>query len=159
MNFTPIATVPPRAGTGGVRWVDSTVAAGTTYTYRVAATSAAGPSPYSNNATVIVPPAPAVPTSLLALNGPNGPGNTRTVNLRWTASSTDVTQFKIQRATNPGFAGPSLVTTNVSALARTLTQTGLAPNTAYYFRIRAENGPYVWSAWLNATPFPITTNP
>ncbi len=59
VNFAPIATVAPRAGTGNVRWVDTTVAAGTTYTYRVAATSAAGPSAYSNNATVTVPPVPA----------------------------------------------------------------------------------------------------
>jgi FtsP/CotA-like multicopper oxidase with cupredoxin domain len=158
VNFAPIATVPARAGTGPVKWNDTTVTAGTTYTYRVAATSVAGPSPYSNSATVAVPPVPAAPTSFTAANGPSAPGNRRSVILNWTASSVNVTQFTIQRATNPGFTGPSLVTMVAPASARTLTQTGLARNTAYYFRIRADNGP-VSSSWVNATPFPIVTLP
>ena len=158
VNFAPIATVAPRAGTGGVKWTDNTVVAGGTYTYRVAATSVAGSSPYSNLATVAVPVIPPAPTSFTAANGPSGPSNTRSVILNWTADSTNVTQFTIQRATNPGFTGPSLVTMVAPASARRLTQTGLARNTAYYFRIRADNGP-VSSTWLNATPFPIITRP
>lgn len=158
VNFAPVATVAPQAGTGTVKWIDNTVTAGVTYTYRVAATSVAGSSPYSNNATIAVPFLPPVPTSFTAARGPSGRNNTRSVILNWTADSTHVTQFTIQRATNPGFTGPSLVTMAASASARTLTQTGLARNTAYYFRIRAENGS-VWSTWLNATPFPIITAP
>jgi FtsP/CotA-like multicopper oxidase with cupredoxin domain len=156
VNFSPVGTTPP--GTGNIKWVDTAVTPGTTYTYRVLATSAVGPSAYSNTAQVVVPPAPAVPTSLTAVNGANPPNNTRIVILNWTANTTNVTSFTIQRATNPGFTA-GLVTYSSPATAFTRTVTGLARNTAYYFRIRANNGPYVWSAYLNATPFPIVTNP
>ena len=37
--------------------------------------------------------------------------------------------------------------------------TGLNRNTTYYFRIRVNNGTFVFTAYVNATPFPITTNP
>ncbi len=109
VNFAPIATVAPRAGTGSVKWVDTTVATGTIYTYRVAATSAAGPSAYSNTATVTMPAGPAMPTSFTAVNGPNGPNNTRRVILTWTGNPTNVTCWTIQRATNSSFTGASLV--------------------------------------------------
>ena len=51
-----------------------------------------------------------------------------------------------------------LNTITVGAAVRTLAQTGLARNTSYFYRIRANSG-VVSSAWLNATPLPITTNP
>ncbi len=69
-----------------------------------------------------------------------------------------MTGFTIQRATNTTFTS-GVNTANVAANLTTLTQTGLSRNTNYYYRIRANNGTLVFSAWVNATPFPILTNP
>jgi hypothetical protein len=68
-----------------------------------------------------------------------------------------VTGFTIQRSTNAAFTA-GLNTVNVAPGVRTLQQTGLARNTSYFYRIRANNG-LVSSAWVTATPLPITTNP
>ncbi|MBP1599383.1 MAG: hypothetical protein H6Q05_4760, partial [Acidobacteria bacterium] len=35
----------------------------------------------------------------------------------------------------------------------------LNPSTQYWFRIRANNGAIISTVWVNATPFPIRTNP
>ena len=45
-----------------------------------------------------------------------------------------------------------------AANAKSLNVTGLNRATTYYFRIRANNG-ITSSAWVNAVPFPIVTNP
>jgi len=97
-------------------------------------------------------------SNLAAVNGPNGPGNNRRVILTWTDNSGNETGFTIQRATNATFTS-GLSSVQVGAGVTTLTQSGLNRNTRYWYRIRANNGPYVSSAWTNATPFPITTNP
>lgn len=156
--FTPIATAPARNGTGGVTYLDTTVIPGNSYAYRVAATNVAGPSAYTNTATVVIPAVPAAPGSLTAANGPNGNGNNRTVILSWQDLSNNETGFTIQRATNATFTA-GLTTTNVAANTTTLTQTGLSRNTQYWYRIRANNGAIISSAWMNAAPFPIRTNP
>ena len=78
--------------------------------------------------------------------------------LTWSDNSSNETGFTIQRATNALFT-QGLTTANVGANVTTLTQTGLTPNTQYWFRIRANNGTIIFTGWVNATPFPITTNP
>jgi FtsP/CotA-like multicopper oxidase with cupredoxin domain len=155
------ATLPARtSGNATVTMTDTTIAAGaavTTYSYRVTAINAAVQSAYSNVASADVPILPAVPTSFTAANAANS-GGQRNVTLTWAADTTNVTGFTIQRSTNATFAN-GVTTTNVASTATTLTVSGLSRNTAYYFRIRANNGAVVSSAWLPATPSPITTNP
>lgn len=158
VTFTQIATAPARNNTGNVAYVDTTALPGLTYTYRIAALNLAGLSGYSNLAAVTVPPVPAAPSDFTAVNGPDGGGNSRSVVLTWVDWSNNETGFTIQRATNATFTS-GLNTTTVAANATTLTQTGLSRSTTYYYRIRANNGSFVSSAWVNATPFPITTNP
>ncbi len=155
--FNQIAVAPARNNTGNVTFVDNTVTPDATYNYRVAAINLAGWSAYSNLAIVAVPAAPVAPASFRASNGPNGGGNNRTVILNWVDLSNNETSFTIQRATNAAFTA-GLNTATVAANATTLTQTGRSRNTNYYYRIRANNG-LVSSAWVNATPLPITTNP
>ncbi|CAG0990120.1 multicopper oxidase domain-containing protein [Geobacter sp.] len=160
VNFTRIALVPARNNTGNVTFVDTAMAASVTntYTYKVAAINLAGAA-YSGTISVIGPAVPAAPGSFTAANGTNGTGNNRTVNLSWVDNSGTVeTGFTIQRATNATFTA-GLNTTNVGANTTSLIQTGLNKNTQYYYRIRANNGAIVSSAWVNATPFPIRTNP
>ncbi len=159
--FVRIAVAPARNNTGSVTYVDTTVAAGatdTTYTYRVAALNAAGLSAYAVSNTVLVPAIPVAPSNLTAANGPNGNGNSRSVILNWIDNSNNETGFTIQRATNATFTS-GLNTANVGAGVQTLTQTGLARNTQYWYRIRANNGAIISSVWVNAAPFPIRTNP
>jgi len=156
--FTQITTVPPRNNTGSVAYVDTTIVPGNNYAYRVAATNVAGNSTFATSATVVVPAVPNAPANLTAANGPNGNGNNRTVILTWQDLSNNETGFTIQRATNATFTA-GLTTTNVAADTTTLTQTGLSRNTQYWYRIRANNGAIISSAWVNAAPFPIRTNP
>jgi FtsP/CotA-like multicopper oxidase with cupredoxin domain len=157
VNFTQIATAPARANTGNVTYTDTSIQPGATYTYRVAAVNIAGASLYSNLAAVPVPAMPAAPSNFTAVNVPTTT-NQRTVTLTWTDNSNNETGFTIQRATNSTFTS-GLSTVTVAANVVTLTQTGLNRNTAYYFRIRANNGAIIVSGWVNATPSPITTLP
>lgn len=156
--YSQIATAPARNNTGNVTFVDTTVTTGATYTYRVAAMNLAGRSAYSNLAAVPVPVMPATPASFTAVRGPNGNGNNRSVILNWVHSGANETGFTIQRATNATFTA-GLNTTAVAAASRTLTQTGLSRNTNYYYRILANNGAIISSAWVSAAPLPILTAP
>lgn len=158
--FAQIATAPALAGTGSVTFVDTTVTAlatNSTYIYRVAAVNSGGNSAFATSAAITVPGIPAAPSNFTAANGPGGRNN-RTVVLNWTDNSNNETGFTIQRATNAAFTA-NLTTVNVAANTTTSLQTGLVRNTAYYFRIRANNGAIIFSAWVNASPFPITTIP
>jgi len=161
INFVQIATAPARNNTGNVTFIDTTVTASSspiTYSYRVAAFNGAGLSAFTNIASVLMPAMPATPSSFKVANGPNGNGNSRSVILTWVANTANVTGFTIQRATNSTFTS-GLNTVTVGASATTLTQTGLSRNTNYYFRIRANNGTIIITGWVNATPFPVLTNP
>jgi FtsP/CotA-like multicopper oxidase with cupredoxin domain len=153
--FTEIGPAPARANTGGVTFLDTGVALGNTYAYRVAATTATDSSAFSNTATVTVD-VPAAPTNLAATNGPNQ-GNNRRVVLNWTDNANNESGFTIQRATNAGFT-TGLSTVTVGANVQTYTASGLSRNTGYFFRIRADNV-FGSSAWVVATPSPILTNP
>jgi len=157
VTFVQIGTAPARNNTGNVTFVDATAPTGLTSTYRVAAVNIAGTSAFSNSAAVPVPAMPAAPSSLTAANGPNGGGNSRSVILNWTDNASNETGFTIQRATNAAFTS-GLNTATVGANVTTLTQTGLSRNTSYYYRIRANNGTFVFTAWVIATPLPIVTN-
>jgi hypothetical protein len=161
INFSTIGTFGASAGIGAtVVAADATVMPSfvdVTYTYRVAANNTAGNSSFSNTAAAFVPAQPAAPSNLIAVNGPNK-NKARSVVLVWSDNSNNETGFTIQRATNALFT-QGLTTTNVAANVTTLTQTSLSSNTQYWYRIRANNGTFIFTAWVNATPFPIRTNP
>ena len=153
MTFTVLVTVAARTNTGSVSYTDPSVAPGITYTYRVAAVNAAGPSAYSNTAVVTVPQPPAAPSNLAATAALKS-GKVR-VTLTWVDNATNETGFTIQRATNATFTA-NLVSASVGANTTTYTTGTLARSTPYYFRIQAINGAGQ-STWVNATPFPIIT--
>ncbi|HWR66422.1 MAG TPA: multicopper oxidase domain-containing protein [Bellilinea sp.] len=159
--FSTIGTFAASAGTGNiVATVDATIMptfTDVTYAYRVAATNPGGTSTFSNTSVVTVPALPLAPSNLLAVNGPNK-NKARSVVLVWSDNSGNETSFTIQRATNALFT-QGLTSTIVGANVTTLTQTGLTRNTQYWYRIRANNGSFIFTNWVNATPYPITTNP
>jgi hypothetical protein len=157
-TFTLIATLPALTGTGAVTYTDTiaTSTSNVTYTYRVRAGNVFF-SNYSNLVGVTVPALPVVPTNFTVVNGPNG-NRSRSVILNWIDNSSNETGFTIQRATNSLFT-QGLTTTTVAANVHTLTVSGLAVNTQYWFRVRANNGTIIYTTWMNASPFPIRTNP
>jgi hypothetical protein len=162
VNWGLPTTVAAFTGTGTVTFTDTTVTTSplnVTYYYKVAARNAGGTVFSTNPASVsvLVPALPAAPSNLFAVNGPNK-NKARSVILTWIDNSTNETGFTIQRATNALFT-QGLTTATVGANVTTLTQTGLTPNTRYWYRIRANNGTIIFTGWVNATPYPITTNP
>jgi hypothetical protein len=154
-NFAQIATPGPRNNTGNVTYVNTTVTAGNSYSYRVKAVNAAGSSAYTNIATVTGPAIPAAPSNF-TVSAVKANGNNYTATLTWRDNATNETGFTIQRATNATFT-TNLSSFTAAANAVTLTQT-VTRNTTYYYRIRANNlgGS---STWVNALPFPIRTGP
>ena len=135
VNFIYIAPVGPNVTT----FVNTSLASGTTYRYRVRANNASGASLYSNlTEAVTTPPAPA---SLVAT-----PASSTEILVRWTDTSAVETGFQIERCLGAGCTsfvplqtvGPNIVTLRDSALS---------PSTIHRYRVRAFNaaGPSVAS--------------
>jgi FtsP/CotA-like multicopper oxidase with cupredoxin domain len=158
-TYAVIAILPPLTGTGTVTYSDTitTSASNVTYTYRVRSANVFYSTKYSNTASVTVPALPVIPTNFTVVNGPVVK-RLDSVILNWIDNSSNETGFTIQRATNSLFT-QGLTTVTVPANTTTLNVTGLAKNTQYWFRIRANNGTIIFTTWMNASPFPILTNP
>ncbi len=159
-SFAQIGVAGPRNNTGSVSYIDTTVAFGTSYLYRVAAVNGAGVSAYATLAApVVVPAIPAAPTSF-TVSTVKASGNKYTATLAWgpvTWPAPQPSSFTIQRANNLTFT-TGLTTFTASGTARGLTQS-VTSNTVYYYRIRANNSVGGSSAWTNALPFPVRTGP
>ncbi|MBI5384298.1 MAG: fibronectin type III domain-containing protein [Verrucomicrobia bacterium] len=159
-NFTSIETtfsIPANA----TSFSDTSIGAGPTYYYRVIAVNSQGDSLPSNVASATVgPSSPQAPSGLtatpsaLSVNAP-------TVVLRWTDNSappTSETSFTVQRDTNPGFTAPTTLNRAANAGTGTisLTDNTVAEATTYYYRVRANDGPGIFSPWSNIAG-PVTT--
>jgi FtsP/CotA-like multicopper oxidase with cupredoxin domain len=156
-NFARIAVRGPRNGRGNVTYMDTTVTAGNSYSYRVAAVNGTGSSDYATLATPLsVPAVPAVPTSF-TVAAVKANGYKAMLTWIYTADPPNPTNFTIQRARNATFT-TGRTTSTVAGAARSLTQT-VTKNTTYYYRIRANSNISGSSAWANALPFPIRTGP
>jgi len=134
---------------------DTTAVAGTTYQYQVVIYNAAGT---RNSNTVSVTPTalpPGLPTAVTVTTAAFS-ASRDSVTLTWTSpTSNNQTGYTIQMATNTGFTqGRITGTANATATTWTTNRARLA--TTYYVRIQSTNRAGA-SAWVNATPFPITT--
>ncbi len=138
-------------GANVTTYTDTSVAAGGSYNYRVAAVNLGGQSGWSNVANAVVPAPPG---------GPAAPSNVtaqrsnRRVWIRWTDNANDETGFVIQRANDAGFT-VNVVPYNVPANDTRYRTPGKLSNGVYYFRIQAVNGSGA-SAWVTSTPPSIT---
>jgi len=126
---------------------DSGLTANITYYYRVKAGNAVADSEYSNEANALTPSAnaPQAPSGATA-----NPLSSTQVAISWNDNSNDETQFVIERkAAGGSFAQVGTLNANIT----TYTDTGLSPNTLYYYRVKAANaaGASIFSNEASAT--------
>jgi hypothetical protein len=149
--FTGLATVAARNGTGRqVTFVDTTVAAGSTYRYRVAAVNAAAPSTFSNTVTVVLPSLPGMPT-IAGLTAARQSDKER-VTVTWNNVAGE-TGYTIQWSTSSTFATVAGSRT-APANATTFTTRDIERRT-WWFRVGATNAAgTVWSAAVSVAAPP-----
>jgi chitodextrinase len=121
----------------GVTFMDPGLGWGTDYSYRVRAVDAGGNlSSYSNVAATQTPfdtQAPTTPTSLVA-----NTASSSQINLSWGVSTDNVgvTSYLVERCQGASCSAFAQVT---SQAATTLTDSGLAADTSYSYRVRASD--------------------
>jgi len=135
------------AAADATAYADATVAAGSTYFYRVLATSAAGDSAWSNVAqiTVTMTP-PAAPSNLTAVASALSV-NPPTVTLNWIDNANNEGGFTIQRSTSIFFT-TGLTTFNVGPNVTEYVDAAVSTSPQrYYYRVLASNvaGDSAWS--------------
>lgn len=96
-----------------------------------------------------VPPPPVVvaaPSGLAAT-----PASTTQINLQWTDNATNETEYVVERDTSSAFASPQATVLGPNATTRS--DTGLAPGTQYFYRVKARNATATsaWSSVVSAT--------
>ena len=143
VTFAEVAT-PTADATG---YADAGLLPGTTYHYRVAAENAAGLSAWSNVAEVTTPAAvvPAAPTDLTA-----EAVSASTIELAWTDNAEDETGYEVEMSTDgETFAWVETLPADTVAWSNG----DLAPETRYWFRVRATGaeGDSDWSNVADAT--------
>ncbi len=150
-------------------YTDTTIKGKTTYYYRVFAVNTVGDtatpgfpvvtvnSLFSNTVQypITAPLTPPAAPASVTVTARNVNTNNDRATVAWTnPAGNNQTGFTIQMANNAAFNNPT--TSNVAATATSFTTGNIPRNTALYFRIQATNAAGA-SAWVNATPFPITT--
>jgi fibronectin type 3 domain-containing protein len=128
------------AGVAGLSYTDSSLTNGTTYYYKVRATSSGGSSALSSEASA-TPNLPGTPTILTTTTAS---GN---VVLTWSAAGTS---YAIYRGVTPG--AETLLDSGLTS--STYTDAGLVNGTTYYYKVQGLNagGTGPMSAEVSATP-------
>ena len=129
---------------------DSGLTGSTTYLYRMRVQTGAGFSPDSNEVTVTTLQAlPAAPTNLKATAI-----SSSQVNLTWTNNAPDATAIRVEYLPT---GSTSFADIGAAATLTSAGITNLQPNTAYSFRVRAQNavGYSAYSNVTTATTLPI----
>ena len=128
--WAQVATV----GANVTNYNDAGLVPNTTYWYRVRAYNVSGDSDYSNPASAITPPLLG-PSALIATAI-----STNQINLLWADNSTTEDGFEVERAPDSGGSPGSW--TQIATLGTSVTNysdTGLSPDTKYWYRVRAFN--------------------
>jgi len=114
---------------------DTTVIPGSTYSYQVYAFNISGNSLPSNSVPVTTPNVlPAAPTNLIAIAV-----SSTQVDLAWTDNANNETGFAIDRSGNGG-ATWSKIGDTAAPNVTTFSDTTVAPNSSYMYRVYAYNG-------------------
>jgi titin len=112
-------------------YTDATVAAGTTYWYRVLAFNPDGSSAYSNSVSTTTTNIPAAPRSLTASSTSKS-----VIALAWIDASADETGFTVEHSLD---SATFTVLATLPPNATNYQHTGLTPNKMHYYRVRAFN--------------------
>jgi predicted phage tail protein len=131
-NFAQIATLAANV----TSYSNTGLSASTSYSFRVRAANAVGPSDYSNTASATTPAAPALPaapTNLVA-----AALSRNQIKLTWSDNATNEDGFKIERCKNSNCTNFVQIAT-VGPNITTYTNSGLSSKTTYRFRVRAYN--------------------
>jgi hypothetical protein len=137
-SFSP--TVVNQTGITSTSRAISGLLNGTTYYWRVNATNAGGTSAWSApvRSFTTVAAAPPVPTLLSPLNQ-TSPTVARPITFRWNPS-TGATSYQLQVSTSrTSWSGSSLKINQSNITTTSYTESVLARNTTYYWRVRASN--------------------
>ncbi len=139
-------------GIQGAAYSDTGLSAATTYYYKVRAEGATQDSAYSSAVSATTSTGGTIP------NPPSGlaatvVSNTQ-VNLSWTDNSSNETGFEIKRATDSAFTQNVVWIGGIQGSS--YTNTGLTPQTTYYYKVRAEGtaGKSAYSASIGVTTGP-----
>lgn len=127
--YTDLATIAANT----TSYSNTGLTASTTYYYVVRATNATGASANSNQASATTQSAlPAAPSALAA----TAVSKTQ-INLTWTDNATNESNMVVARGTVAG--GPYTDIATLAANSVSYSNTALASNTRYYYRVRATN--------------------
>jgi hypothetical protein len=144
-TFAQIVELPANT----TAYSDTSLAAGTTYSYRILAFNVAGDSTYSNASeattqSILTPP--AAPSDLVAVSGGGGKGKKATppfVDLAWQDNSSNEDSFLIERCTVEGKGRNKTCTFNVLAIVNadvaSYHDASVAKKTKYRYRAKAQN--------------------
>ena len=132
--------IVPNTGSASTAYSDTGLSPNTSYTYRVYAITILVTSPPSNTATATTLTPVTVPQP------PTGLGATADsssqITLNWNAPSNNggsaITGYEIERSTDSGSTW-SVIISNTGSTATTYSNTSLAPNTTYTYRVSAIN--------------------
>ncbi len=142
-GWTQITSVSGSTNT----YADTNLAPNTTFYYEVIASNAVGDSPASSVASATtLQAAPVAPTNVVA-----NAGSSTQITITWGAVA-NATGYTIQRSLD-GVTGWTAINTTVGQSSTTYPDTGLTPNTTYYYQVLATNGagPSPASATASAT--------
>lgn len=128
-QFAVVATL----AAGVTEYFDNSVAEQTTYVYRLRAFNAGGTSAYTNLANGRT--SPAVPTAPSGLTA--SILSSTSVRLNWNDNSLTESRFKIERKVGEGIF---VALAEVSAGVTSYTDTGVASDVNYTYRVKASNG-------------------
>ena len=144
-SWTVIATLPANT----TSYTDSGLTAATSYTYRVNAVNAGGPSIYTNTSTattktVVNTNAPAAPTNLAAATVSD-----TQLSLLWVDNSNNETGFNVERQNGASWTVVATLPANTTFYI----DGGLTAATGYTYRVNAVNagGPSAYTNLISAT--------
>ena len=153
-RFEPVAVVAGDARA----FSDTGLNPGTAYYYRIRPINSGGIGPTSPvaSATTEAQPPPSAPASLAATAV-----NHSRIDLAWTDTSSDEAGFEIQRSGTGEESGFATVATLPANTTSHQDSSGLTPETAYYYRVRAikDFSASAWTAPATATTLPLPPPP